>query len=296
METDLRLEIKTIVSSAYDMQKLRIQTGLRIVANFKVKLGQEPGDDENELSPEATNLLASLRASYKRITDGLMKEDGKMKRMPTIFPADGLITDYAHYALLRSYEMLLENEETLFKDLAKVVKKHPMWDSFFDKVRGCGPAVAGVIISEVDITKSKYPSSLWRLSGLDVGPDGRGRSKRKEHLIEREYQAADGQIKTKMSITYKPFLKTKLIAIFGRGLVMAGGHYRTVYDNYKHRITTDPKRSELTPAHIHAMSVRYAVKIFLKDMYYVWRDMMGLETYLTYHEGVQGHIHNSPSC
>ena len=38
--------LKTIVRGAYDIQKNRIQTGNRLVGNFKAKLGQAPSEKE----------------------------------------------------------------------------------------------------------------------------------------------------------------------------------------------------------------------------------------------------------
>jgi len=71
--------------------------------------------------------------------------------------------------------------------------------------------MAGVLISEIDIHKSRYPSSLWRYAGLDVAEDGKGRSRHKEHLVPIEYVDKDGNPAVRQGITYNPFLKTKLM-------------------------------------------------------------------------------------
>ena len=68
-----RENIKTMVRGFYDLQKLRMQMGNRVVGNFKAKLGQEPGESEDELSPDAKLILNNLRASYRRITDGVKR-------------------------------------------------------------------------------------------------------------------------------------------------------------------------------------------------------------------------------
>ena len=78
--------LKAAVNGFYDLQKTRIQTGLRLVANFKVKIGQEPGETEQELDADAKLLLANLRVSYKKITDGITN------MTPRRFKADGLIS------------------------------------------------------------------------------------------------------------------------------------------------------------------------------------------------------------
>ena len=46
--------------------------------------------------------------------------------------------------------------------------------------------MAGVLISEFDIHRARYPSSMWKYAGLDVARDGRGRSRKAEHLVEVE--------------------------------------------------------------------------------------------------------------
>src|SRR5262249_33999923 len=68
--------LKAMVRGAYDLQLLRIQCGLRLCANFRAKLklheGEEPADD-GELSPEAERLVDTLKASYRRLTDGVAR-------------------------------------------------------------------------------------------------------------------------------------------------------------------------------------------------------------------------------
>ncbi len=63
--------LKTLVRGAYDIQKLRIQMGNRLVGNFKVKLGQAPSESETTLDKKGETLLKQLRADYKKITDGV---------------------------------------------------------------------------------------------------------------------------------------------------------------------------------------------------------------------------------
>ena len=65
--------LKSIVRGAYDLQKLRIQTGLRIVCNFKSKLGLEPSAKEEELDKDGQEILTALRIAYRNITDGVVR-------------------------------------------------------------------------------------------------------------------------------------------------------------------------------------------------------------------------------
>ena len=63
--------LKTMVRGAYDIQKLRIQMGNRIVMNFKAKLGQDASKPEDEMEEEVKDMLNDLRKRYRKITDGV---------------------------------------------------------------------------------------------------------------------------------------------------------------------------------------------------------------------------------
>lgn len=266
------LQLKALVNGAYDLQKLRIQTGLRIVANYKVRLGQAPGERETELSDDSKRLLAEMRIEYKRITDALI-ETGKRRNIK--FPAQSLITDEVDYALMRQYVSLESEESTQFKTIEKRVKNHILMP-FCETVKGFGPAMLAVVIACVDIHKCSTPSKLWAYCGLDVASDGRGRSRRKEHLVEREYINKNGEKSVRASITFNPFLKTKMVGVLGPCLLKAGGEYATIYRDYKHRLETNPAHAEKTNGHRHNMAMRYMVKMFLLNLWLFWRAAEGL--------------------
>jgi hypothetical protein len=177
-----------------------------------------------------------------------------------------------------------------------------------------GPAMAGILITYFNPHKAERPSQFWKYAGLDVGPDGLGRSRRKEHLVEVEYLDREGKVQTKMGLTYNPFLKTKLSKVLTTSFLRAtnpGSRWRKVYDNYKHRISTDPKRVKLSvgewkkrreagedtrdlwpPGRIHNASLRYMLKMFLAEYWTSWRKLEGLPVVASYHEAVMGHVHH----
>lgn len=284
--------IRVIVRGAYDIQKLRIQMGNRIVANFKTKLGQEPGKPEGEMSAEDQKFLNSLRVRYKKITDGIT-------RLPKMdkFKGDEIISSYTELCLLDQYFKLEVDEENNFKPLAQVLNEYPIWTQWMSEVKGVGPKMAGVIISEIDIHAAEYPSSLWKYAGLDVGPDGLGRSRRDEHLVEVEYKSRDGEMKKRKSITYNPFLKAKLMGVLSGSFlkVGGGGPYRQAYDNYKNRIANMPAHADKTLKHRHNMALRYMIKRFLVDLYREWRTLEGLPVATEYSEGKLGIVHKKAS-
>ena len=292
MPSATREQLRTLTRSIYDVQHLRVQIGNRITQIFKTRMGQVASETEATLEPEDQNVLKELRDEWKRITDGIVAK--KIEYTETI-------TSDTEYRLIQQYMELSAFESRSFKSLEKTLEDFPIYNEWLSTVRGIGPAMAAVLISEIDISKCKYASSLWKYVGLDVAPDGRGRGRYKEHLVERTYKDKEGVEKTKMGLTFSPWIKSKLIGVIGSGFIKLGGPYRILYDQYKHRITTDKSRVALHAqqkgrlGHINAMATRYAVKMFLSDLYKNWRRIDGHEVHNSYHEGVQGHYHNSAS-
>lgn len=281
--------LKTIVRGAYDIQKNRIQTGNRLVGNFKAKLGQAPSEKEDTIDNDGQKILADLRKSHKLLTEGV----ASFPRQAT-FKGDEVISDYTELCLVDNYLELETQEKNHFKRLGNILKGYPVYSEFLEGVRGVGPAMAGVILSEIDITKAEYPSSLHKYAGLDVAGDGQGRSRKKEHLEESDYIDKNGVIQTKKGITFNPFLKTKLVGVLGSSFVKQPADkckYRKVYDDYKHRLEHMDAHKEKSKGHRHNMAVRYMIKIFLIDLYNEWRSLEGLPVAPTYSEAKLGKVH-----
>jgi hypothetical protein len=322
--------ITTMVRGSYDIQKLRIMTGNRLVGNFKVKLGQEPGEGEDTLDEVSKNLLAQLRADDKKITSGVVdiiddehKSEGEevpgvSKKAAKIlselldinyrkystkadgivpksrFTGNAVISDYTELCLLDQYKSLEKQEARHFRGMAYTLEDYPIYTEFLSKIKGIGPAMAGVIVSEIDITKAKYSSSLWAYAGLDVAPDGSGRSRKKESLVQREYVDKDGHVAVKAGITFNPFLKTKLMGVLSGSFLRAGNErYGKVYADYKNRLENTDRWKERTKGHRHNAALRYMIKQFLVDLYVAWREIEGLEVHSSYQEAKLGHVHKA---
>ncbi|SVB78038.1 uncharacterized protein METZ01_LOCUS230892 [marine metagenome] len=282
-------DLRTLVRGIYNIQKLRIQMGNRLVGNFKVKLGQAPSEPESTLDKKGETLLKQLRADYKKITDGI-------QALPTFkkFKSHGVIDTYTELCLVSSYDNLEKEEKAQFKYLDNALKEHEIFTQYLKKVKGIGPAMAGVILSEIDITKAKYPSSLWKYAGLDVAANGAGRSRKKEHLVDTDYIDKDGKKATKKGITFNPFLKTKLTGVLAGSFLKAGDNpYKEAYYNYKDRLENHPDHKNKTKGHRHNMANRYIVKLFLVDLHREWRTIAGLPVSIPYSEAKLGMKHAS---
>jgi hypothetical protein len=281
-------EIKKLAAGFYDLQHLRVEIGNRITAQWKAKAGQAPGQRESEIPEPDQKLLRRLRLSYRRLTDGLIKFP-----QPTDFVGDELIASYTELALVAMYLDLDAAESRHFKILSSVVEQEPIY-AWLETVRGCGPTMAAVIISTIDIRKAKYVSSLWQYSGLSVAADGQGMSRKAEHLVKRVYLNREGKEAERLGITFNPFLKTKLIGVLGPCMIKAGDSpYVKIYRDYKHRLENHPAHKDKTKGHRNNMAIRYMIKAFLRDLYVQWRGLEGLPVHPPYAEAKLGISHGS---
>ncbi len=280
-----RNNLRLIVRGAYDIQKLRIQMGNRIVRNFKAKLGQEDQSPEELLPEDAKDLLKKLRKNYTKLMDGL-----KTFPTPSKFKGDEVISNYTELCLVNQYIDLEKSETSHFKKLGNILEEFQVYVHYLKGVRGVGPAMAGVIISEINIHTAKYSSSIHKYAGLDVAEDGKGRSMKANHLIDVEYTDKDGNIKTKKSITFNPFLKSKLLGVLaGSFLKLNNEKYRKIYDDYKNRLVNHATYKDDTPGHRNNMAKRYMIKMFIIELYEEWKDIEGLEKFNPYHEAKLGY-------
>ena len=279
-------ELRSLVRGAYDIQALRIMMGNRICAQFKAKLGQRPGkSEEDDLDEEGASVLKELRAEFKKLMDGV-----KQVKLAT-FKATPIISTFTEFTLLQQYLDLEEMEKRHFNQFAKVLQEIPFYNDWLEAIPGCGPAMAGVILSEIDIRRAKYPSSLWQYAGLGVESDGRGTSRRKEHLHAIAYTDKDGNPAERQGIRFNPLLKTKLMGVLSNSFVKMSPEkckYRKIYDDYKHRLESHPKWQAESKGHRHEASKRYAVKMFLIDLYVAWRAHDGYPVAKPYHEAKLG--------
>lgn len=272
--------ISLLVDNLYSLQHQRIRLGNRLVAQFRLKLGINPGETEKELEKQDRNMLEALRLAYNCIADGLVDPTNPI--LPEAPRPSDLLTNPIEHFLVRSYLDVRRVEEEHLKYIEKALQDVPIYTKWLSGVKGVGPTMAGVILRYIDIHKATYVSSIWAFAGLDVAPDGRARSKRKEHLVPREYKDRDGKTQEKQSITFNPTLRTKLLGVLATSFLRSKSPYAEHYYRYRTRIT--PERPEWTKLHVHRASLRYMIKLFIRDLYIQWRALEDLPVHPSYNE------------
>lgn len=294
--------IRKMTRMAYAVQELRIATGLRVVAQFTERFSDArvPNDteDQDAIDRERDKLLKRIIESYTRVTDGIVA--GARNKL---YKFDNILTNETELWFVESYMDILKQEEAAFKRLGKALDRFPFYAEYLSKIRGVGAAMAGVIVSELDPCRAKYPSSFWRYAGLDVvtvedkethQTRQEGRSRREQHLVQIEYTDRNGETKTRRGLSYNPWLKSKLLAVLAPSFLRAkNAHYTKVYQDYKNRMMQRPELQDnkAIKAIAHKRALRYMIKIFLIDLHMSWRAHEKLEVTVPYHEAKLGLTH-----
>ncbi len=322
MQADIKA-LRMMVRGAYDLQALRMQSGLRLCDGFRDRMEAFVEDEEEhedgigaELNDDAVKVLDEVKQCFRRLTADVTN-GARRKRNRTLpdeegFEGDGLIATYSELVLVSQYLALEEQEQKQFKSMQVTLDRIPIYNEFLHHERGVGPALAAVLITYFDPAKARHVSSFWKYAGLDVAQDGAARSRRKEHLVERSYTTRDGREASRLSTTYNPWLRMKLLGGLGPSLLRSASPRRELYDNYRHRISTDPQRRMVTvaewkrafraeedvhdlwpPGRLHKAALRYMVKMFLVDFWSNWRRIEGLPVTPTYNEARRGYEHGA---
>ena len=293
-----RERIRTLVKGMYDIQELRVATGNRIVASMRPSLvdsvASRVSDEDKEAQDKAVqSALMQIAKEYDQITQYFVEQfkarGSVQKSIDAMSDQLDYIKSKIDYEIVQSWGYLRASETTMLKSIEAEIKAYPLWDEFFAKVKGCGPLMAAVCIAYLDPYAARTPSSFWKYAGLDVVRDEKGNmvGRRRWHTEDREY-TVDGEVKTKKSLTYNPFLKTKLVGVLGTSFLRArDSEYGKIYYDYKNRLDNRPPDAEgntLRPAAKHRMATRYAVKMFLKDLWVAWREFEDLPVVAPYSE------------
>lgn len=252
-------KLRKLIQVRYDYQDLRIRTSNRL---SKKADGSDQNKDDAILPEDEVPQIRSLLDTSRDMEDGI--------------------------------EMAIKAE----------VEKFPIYTEFLSKVKGCGPSLSAILISSIDINKAVYASKMVQYAGLNPGMK-RGKKKDADGNIIETDELVRGDKPTKgYLLPYNAFLKTKLMGVLAGCMLKANSQYRIYYDNMRERLSNsdkpvngNPERKwkDETKAHINMASQRYMIKMFLQDLYGVWRQLEGLPARKPYQEEYLGHVSSMPS-
>jgi len=204
---------------------------------------------------------------------------------------DDVLSEKFRERLEKRLAGMIAVEHGLLLDLGMMIRDVDIYP-WLKEVKGCGPAMSGVLIAEIqDPTRFANVSKLWAYSGLHV-IDGRAARRKKGEKAN-----------------WNNFLKTKLLGVLAGSFLKCSSPYRDHYDNYRTRIENRPcslppekhkagaKAEDLLPngctaGHMHNKAMRYMANMFLRDLLVEWRALRGLETRCPYAEEYLGRGHH----
>ena len=209
----------------------------------------------------------------------------------------------AEEALDRLWEKTLETENHFKRALEAKVKEMPEWKYFLKDVKGCGPLMAAVLISEIDIVEAVYPSKIHQYAGLNPGMVF-GKKIEGDKIVQTQDLVKGDRPTAGYVLPYNKFLKTKVLKVLADSFIMSKSPYTEIYYNEKHRLKNsanaiqtskgDKKWCETSDAHIAAAAKRKMMHVFLIDYWKAVRQMYGLPVRGSYAEEYLGRVHNDP--
>ena len=202
---------------------------------------------------------------------------------------------------------ILDNARDLENNISKLIKNElkgiPVYEKFLKKVKGCGYIMSAVLISYIDIEKATNAGKIVQYAGINSGMVlGKKKNDKGEIVTTGDLVRGDKATKGYL-LPYNKKLKTKLLGVLADCFIKSNSQYKVYYDNYKTRLSnseafvngTNRKWKDEPKAHIDRASRRYMIKIFLQDLYGVWRSLEGLEVREPYQKEYLGHTTTMPS-
>lgn len=224
-------------------------------------------------------------------------------------------TDGPFPLLGRTYRRHWAEERELRKAMEELVYGHPAWP-WLEKVRGVGTTLAGRLLGRLDIRMADTPSAFWAYCGLGTVPGveyrcrqcGLRRSVPVGFEIQTEHRRAGSSRNCSGSLerhrgpdegvrvaqprptrgkkrSYDPTAK-KLCYLIGTSFLKNGGAYEELYRRERRRL--DESRPGWQDGRRHLAALRKTEKVFLANLWCVWREAEGLEMTDPYPVEVQG--------
>lgn len=214
-------------------------------------------------------------------------------------------------------DRLSEMERKEMTNIRRLLKTHPLYTEWLKDQRGCGPTLSGVIISEIDITKAGTVSALWKYCGLAVD----SRTGRAERMKRGEKAGYNPWLKAKLVKVlgdcliranspwrkfYDDYKLRKQNSLVDQCMLCKGkGVFKSKKEAAENEKEAEPKEKKCTncngtggpapwgqsDAHRHQAAIRYMVKMFLQEMWLVWRTIEELPVTDSYAVAVLGRTH-----
>jgi len=279
----------------------------------KAKIEQVKTEADYQQARQVLRMLVRAREDFqamrKRMDNRIgRKADGEDQDLTTeraFDPEDaGMFTEVSDQARLQ--------ENAVEKKLLAVLRRMPIFTDYLEGVKGVGTVAAAHICGSFDIYEGRTVSKLWQYCGLNPGMvRGKKRIERKDggfDIIVTDTMIRGDKMTAGFVAPFNKELRTALLGVMADGFIKCQNSYAMEYyypmkarleqsANTVQEISKagakpqDVAWSEAKKAHRHRAAMRYMVKMFIKDLYSVWRPMHGLDVRVPYAEEYLGKKH-----
>jgi len=202
--------------------------------------------------------------------------------------------------LLKHYNDLVQTEENLKKQITDLVKDEHIYKYYLKHIKGIGPILSANLISLVEVEKFKNPSKLWAYAGLssehyvNICENGHKSITSSQRLtcpvkmlnektgkfdtcgakiVKSEYVRAPMKRQTGYVLLINKKLKVAMWKI-AQAFIKTDGNYKILLNEYKEQYL---KNENMTKLHAMNMAMRRVEKLFLSNLWSVWRHQLGLD-------------------
>ena len=279
----------------------------------KAKIEQVKTVEQYQQARQVLRMLVRAREDFqamrKRMDNRIgRKADGADQDLTTeraFDPEDaGMFTEVSDQARLQ--------EKAVEKKLLAVLRRMPIYTDYLEGVKGVGTVAAAHICGSFDIYEGRTVSKMWQYCGLNPSMvRGKKRVERKDggfDIIVTDTLIRGDKMTAGFVAPFNKELRTALLGVMADGFIKCQNSYcMEYYYPMKARLEQsantvqeiskagakpqDVAWSEAKKAHRHRAAMRYMVKMFIKDLYSVWRPMHGLDVRVPYAEEYLGKKH-----
>lgn len=163
-------------------------------------------------------------------------------------------------------------EERLKGDITRALSSFVIWD-WLKTVKGIGPVLAGLLVSETNIEECTTVSKMWAWWGLD--PESKGSSYRRSRVSK---VVGESLLRKRSKPYYAAYLRYKTTKehTMVEPCMACNGSGKHGDDSCANCAGTGKGPWGKSQNHRHAAARRYMVKRFLADLWRVWRIREGL--------------------
>jgi hypothetical protein len=171
------------------------------------------------------------------------------------------IADSAAPALVHCVETTMAARKAVEKQLEKLAKSLPVYETFTKPTKGLGAGGLALIIGETgDLSQYANPAKVWKRMGLAVIDGGRQRR-------------VAGNADAALLHGYSPH-RRQIMWNIGDSMIKVGDTYRQVYlDRKAYETAKNPDAAKIVH---HRRAQRYMEKRILRNLWRAWRDLHGV--------------------